>query len=74
MPLLKYPLSPSVRYIYSYFAWGVPLKGGGPITGAKLLLCNLYLLTPVFNYAYWWLIWARRRVAVPNTKLVDYSV
>jgi len=61
------------RYIYSYLAWGVPLRGGGAVTGAKLLLMNLFLLTPLLNYMYWFLVWARRRVHF-STKVIDYSV
>jgi len=62
------------RYIYSYLAWGVPLREGGSVTGAKLLLCNLFIITPLFNYLYWFLVWARRRVHTSATKMVDYSV
>ena len=61
------------RYIYPYLAWGVPLRGGGSVTGAKLLLMNLFLLMPLINMFYWFLIWARRRVHVSN-KVIDYSV
>jgi len=57
------------RYVYPYLAWGVPLKGGGPVTGAKLLLCNIFLLVPVFNLLYWFLLWARRRVHVSTKQL-----
>ena len=44
------------------------------MTGAKLLLCNLFIITPLFNYLYWFLVWARRRVHTSATKMVDYSV
>ncbi|KAL1504474.1 hypothetical protein AB1Y20_010879 [Prymnesium parvum] len=59
------------RYIYPYLAWGVPLQGGGAITGAKLLLMNLFLLTPLINYFYWFLVWARRRVHI-STKSLEH--
>lgn len=61
------------RYIYPYLAWGVPLRGGGSVSGAKLLLLNLFLLTPLFNFFYWFLVWARRRVQI-STKRIDLSI
>ena len=50
------------RYIYPELAWAVPLRGGGSVTGSKLLAMNIFLVTPLLNYGYWFLIWARRRV------------
>lgn len=61
------------RYIYPYLSWGTPLRGGGAITGGKLLLLNIFILTPVINFTYWFLVWARRRVHF-STKMVDHGI
>jgi len=53
-------------YIYPQLSWAVPLRGGGSVTGGKLLAMNIFLLAPTFNYMYWFLVWARRRVILSS--------
>ena len=50
------------RYIYRCLDWYYPFSGGGFNAAGKLLYLNLFLAVPLFNFTYWTLIWARRRV------------
>jgi len=38
----------------------VPLDGARSATG-KLLLMNFFIIVPLLNFTYWFLLWARRR-------------
>jgi len=48
-------------YILRCLDWSYPILGGGRNADGKLLVLNFFLFVPVVNYAYWSLLWARRR-------------
>jgi len=48
-------------YIYRCLDWSYPIPGGRMNALGKLLFLNFFVLTPLINYLYWLLIWARRR-------------
>lgn len=48
------------NYIYRCLDWSLPLSGSRTATG-KLLMANFFVFIPLLNFAYWFLLWARRR-------------